>query len=101
MKVKPYSISELKVEAGDIPPPTCPIIDKCIKEISKVSDDLVYLKKHAYKYDNINDFINDLPDLDEGFLLDQLEIIREANGQLRRLGEFGYEKFKELLKKFE
>jgi hypothetical protein len=97
MKTKPYDINRLKYEAGDIPTPTCPLINNCLQEIRRVASDLEYMKRNVSRYDDIDDFVSDLPDLDEGFLVDRLEAIREANEQLRGLGEYWYERFKEIL----
>ena len=89
-------LSQLKKEAGEIPSPTCPLIDKCIKEIKNHSEALAYLKKFANRYETPDEVFDDLPELDEGELCDTLESIRTANDQLRHLGDFWYHEYKKL-----
>ena len=88
---------EWKKEVGEIPENTCPSIDKIIKDIESYVDEIEYLRKNAHKYDSAEELGKDLPDFGWNtptFELDQK--LRKDNEKLRELGQFWYEKCKEI-----
>lgn len=107
-----YTIEELKKLAGDIPDPTCTLIDKIITLKRYAEKECKELEKVAKGADpenaasdleicvDLSDSIRrDLDDM-EGYLED----LRVANEQLRYLGEFWYSESKhyfECLKEIE
>lgn len=89
-------IAEWKSEIGEIPEPTCPSIDKLIKEINSFADEVEFLRKNAYRYDSVEDFAKDLPEFGWNNPTSDLDgKLRKDNEKLRELGQFWYEKCKE------
>lgn len=104
-----YTIEELKKSAGDIPDPTCTLIDKIITLKRYAEKECKELEKVAKGADpenaasdleicvDLSDSIRrDLEDM-EGYLED----LRVANEQLRYLGEFWYNETKKCFKALE
>lgn len=87
-------IAELVIEAGEIPPQTCPLINKVIAQIrssEKTSGKATRNLDDAELADRLSDIASELWGAE-----DTLEDIREANDKLRGLGEFWYCAYKEL-----
>ena len=85
-------IEEWKKDIGEIPPPTCPAIDKIIKDSEKNTDCLRDINKIVSRYyDDVSELAKDI-----SYCIDYTEIdiepLREQNQQLRSLGEFWYDK---------
>ena len=87
-------LEEWKKEAGEIPGATCPDIDRVIKDVDSAMSLIKTLKKDDNK--DVADYASDAY-YDLSGVEDELEKLRESNSQLRSLGEFWYEKCKELL----
>lgn len=103
-------LNEWKAEIGEIPEGTCPDIDKAIKKI----DSAMELCKSAVKNrgncsecencnnrcetEDVAEYADDAYSELSG-VEDILEELRADNTKLRELGEFWYEKCKELLRK--
>lgn len=74
-----------KKSAGPMPGETCPLID----DVVRIFKDIEYLQRHAHRYETVEDFLKDWPDIGDGRGI--LEEIRDANRALRALGSFWYE----------
>jgi len=93
-------IEQLKEDAGKIPENTCPNIDKLISEHNTIVKELDYLERRASKYDSAEEIVKDFPSTwtEVENIAEQL---RRDNEQLRSLGEFWYEAYKNLITNLE
>jgi hypothetical protein len=90
-------INEKKKEVGDIPENTCPNVDKLIKENNIVWKELEYLDRNAHRYESAEDLVKDFPSLGwTNTVEDIAEQLRKDNEQLRNLGKFWYEEYKDI-----
>ena len=90
-------IEELKKEAGEIPENTCPNVDKLIKEHDIVWKELAYLDKNAHRYESAEELVKDFPSRGWANTVEDIaEQLRKDNEQLRNLGKFWYEEYKDV-----
>ena len=80
-KPKKVTISSLKKKAPKVPPLTCIKIDNVISKLEKIVEHKKLLDKKQLKQ-----------------LVKRLEVLRDANDNLRESGIYWYEKLKNLLK---
>ena len=94
------SIEQLKEDVGEIPENTCPNIDKLISEHNTIIKELEYLERRASKYDSAEELVKDFPSTwtEVESIAEQL---RRDNEQLRSLGKFWYEAYKNLITNLE
>lgn len=87
-------LEKWKKGAGEIPEATCPDIDKAIKEIDSAMRNCRIIDRA--KCESCSDYASDAY-YDLSGIEDSLEKLRKDNQQLRELGQFWYEKCKELM----
>lgn len=87
-------INDLVRSAGEIPPYTCPFIDKVIRSVSDAEKNASKNTRHCDE-DELRERLSEI----ENMLWDTdrtMEVIRSHNDTLRGLGEFWYEEYKQL-----
>ncbi len=92
-------LEERKSSLGVIPENTCPDIDTALAELSTLEKDFAFMQRNASRYETVDEFVKDLPDV--GWLNTPkiLEELRADNEQLRNLGRDWYQFSKELVEK--
>lgn len=90
--VSRYTTEEAKHNAIDIPGQTCPDIDSVIKAITNIEKVCMRADR---MYDTVEQVINDI-DPELYGLINTMEELRSCNENLRNLGIYWYEAYKEL-----